>query len=207
MQHGALAAGWDMREGIAANTLYDQLKGFFRDCAGVLKAREAVDPDRFIVNQWDLDALAIVTAFKVMRGRWKKPEATAEDFASILETRGLPSTAMRLRDAAKPHLALTQHRRRKLPTRMTPVSSISIEWNHREPPPRQRPGAIRGHAHGDQVGRNLLPRAYEPSLRHPWQRGDRHRQSQLDAAQVEHRIGGHHRGDQHDSAQPAVPHE
>ena len=52
------------------------------------------------MNQWDLDALAIVTAFKAMRGRWKKPEATAEDFASILETRGLPSTAMQLRDAA-----------------------------------------------------------------------------------------------------------
>ena len=30
---------------------------------------EAVDPDRFIVNQWDLDALAIVTAFKVI---WKR---------------------------------------------------------------------------------------------------------------------------------------
>jgi hypothetical protein len=61
---------------------------------------EAVDPDRFIVNQWDLDALAVVVAFKAMRARWKKPEATSEDFASILETRGLPATAMRLRDAA-----------------------------------------------------------------------------------------------------------
>ena len=28
-----------MKDGIAANTLYDQFKGFFRDCAGVLKAR------------------------------------------------------------------------------------------------------------------------------------------------------------------------
>lgn len=61
---------------------------------------EAVDPDRFIMNQWDLDALAVLAAFKAMRARWKKPEATAEDFASILETRGLPGTAMRLRDAA-----------------------------------------------------------------------------------------------------------
>jgi hypothetical protein len=61
---------------------------------------EAVDPDRFIVNQWDLDALLVVAAFKGMRARWKRPQATAEDFASTLETRGLPATAMRLRDAS-----------------------------------------------------------------------------------------------------------
>ena len=61
---------------------------------------EPIDPDRFVVNQWDLDPLVVVAAFKAIRARRRKPEATAEDFASILETRGLPSTAMRMRDAA-----------------------------------------------------------------------------------------------------------
>lgn len=61
---------------------------------------EAVDPDRFIVNQWDLNPLVVVAAFKHMRTRWKKPEATPEDFANALERNGLPVTAQRLRDAA-----------------------------------------------------------------------------------------------------------
>jgi hypothetical protein len=36
-----------------------------------------------------------------MRARWKKPEATAEDFAAALERAGLPTTAQRLREAAE----------------------------------------------------------------------------------------------------------
>jgi len=60
---------------------------------------EAVDPDRFIINQWDLDQLAAVAAFKRMRARWKKPQATPEDFAQALERGGLPATAIRLREA------------------------------------------------------------------------------------------------------------
>jgi site-specific recombinase XerD len=35
----ASAAGYDAKAGVAANTLYDQLKRFFTDCAGVLKGR------------------------------------------------------------------------------------------------------------------------------------------------------------------------
>ncbi|BAP88411.1 putative uncharacterized protein [Burkholderiales bacterium GJ-E10] len=61
---------------------------------------EVVDPDRFIVNQWDLNPLVVVAAFKRMRARWKRPEATPEDFAQALERRALPVTAQRLRDAA-----------------------------------------------------------------------------------------------------------
>jgi len=60
---------------------------------------EVVDPEKFIINQWDLDQLAAVAAFKRMRARWKKPQATPEDFAHALERGGLPATAMRLREA------------------------------------------------------------------------------------------------------------
>jgi predicted nucleic acid-binding protein len=61
---------------------------------------EIVDPDRFTINQWDLDPLAAMAAFKRMRARRKKPEATPEDFAQALERSGLPATAQRIRDAA-----------------------------------------------------------------------------------------------------------
>jgi hypothetical protein len=61
---------------------------------------EVVDPDRFIVNQWDLSPLIAVAAFKHMRARWRKPEATPEDFAQALERGGLPTTAQRIRTAA-----------------------------------------------------------------------------------------------------------
>jgi predicted nucleic acid-binding protein len=60
---------------------------------------EIIDPDKFIVNQWDLDHLAAVAAFKRMRARWRKPQATPEDFAQALERGGLPATALRLREA------------------------------------------------------------------------------------------------------------
>jgi hypothetical protein len=51
---------------------------------------EVVDPDRFVVNQWDLDPLVAMAAFKRMRARWKRPQATPEDFAHALERGGLP---------------------------------------------------------------------------------------------------------------------
>ncbi|RKT98852.1 PIN domain-containing protein [Burkholderia sp. Nafp2/4-1b] len=62
---------------------------------------EVVDPDRFIINQWDLDPVTTMTAFKHMRARRKKPQATAEDFAQALERGGLPATAQRIREAAE----------------------------------------------------------------------------------------------------------
>jgi len=61
---------------------------------------EVVDPDRFIVNQWDLEPVTAMTAFKHMRARRKKPQTTAEDFAQALERGGLPATAQRVREAA-----------------------------------------------------------------------------------------------------------
>lgn len=62
---------------------------------------EILHPDDFIINQWDLDELATVAAFKRMRARRKKPEANAEDFAQAMERNGLAATAQRLREAAE----------------------------------------------------------------------------------------------------------
>ncbi|CBJ41673.1 PIN domain-containing protein [Ralstonia solanacearum] len=53
---------------------------------------EVVNPDRFIINQWDLEPLAAMAAFKCMRARWKRPAATPEDFAQALERNGLAAT-------------------------------------------------------------------------------------------------------------------
>lgn len=62
---------------------------------------EAIDPDTFIINQWDLDPVNAIAAFKRMRARRKKPESRPEDFAYALEVGGLPTTAGRLRAAAE----------------------------------------------------------------------------------------------------------
>ena len=61
---------------------------------------EAIHPDHFIVAQWDLEQIRTVAAFKLMRARLKKPEASPEDFAAAMERNGLPATAHRLREAA-----------------------------------------------------------------------------------------------------------
>jgi hypothetical protein len=54
---------------------------------------EAVDPDTFIINQWDLDPVNAIAAFKRMRARRQKPQSSPEDFAFGLEQGGLPTTA------------------------------------------------------------------------------------------------------------------
>ncbi|HEX7327093.1 MAG TPA: PIN domain-containing protein [Casimicrobiaceae bacterium] len=61
---------------------------------------EAIHPDQFIINQWDLEPLIAVGAFKQMRARRRQPEASAEDFARALERNGLAATALRLREDA-----------------------------------------------------------------------------------------------------------
>jgi len=60
-----------------------------------------IHPDQFVAAQWEIDPLTAITAFKRMRARWKKPQATAEDFAAALERGGMPATAQRLREAAE----------------------------------------------------------------------------------------------------------
>jgi len=61
----------------------------------------AVDPDTFIINQWDLDPVSAIAAFKWMRARRKNPKSSPEDFADALEIGGLPATAERLRAASE----------------------------------------------------------------------------------------------------------
>jgi hypothetical protein len=43
----------------------------------------------------------VISAFKRMRARRKKPESTPEEFALALAAAGLPNTAERLREAAE----------------------------------------------------------------------------------------------------------
>jgi predicted nucleic acid-binding protein len=62
---------------------------------------EAIDPDTFIVNQWELDPVRVITAFKYMRARRKKPASGPEEFACAIEIGGLPATAERLRAAGE----------------------------------------------------------------------------------------------------------
>lgn len=76
------------------------LKDFPAEIVGVY-GLEVVDPDRFVINQWDLDPLIAMAAFKRMRARWRNPQATPENFAKALEQGGLPATAQRIRDAAE----------------------------------------------------------------------------------------------------------
>ncbi|CAN7729941.1 hypothetical protein LJR267_009299 [Paraburkholderia hospita] len=46
---------------------------------------EVVHPDRFIFNQWDLEPLVAIAAFRRMRARRKLPRTSVEDFAMALE--------------------------------------------------------------------------------------------------------------------------
>ena len=62
---------------------------------------EAIDPDTFIINQWDLDPVHAIAAFKRMRERRKKPQSSPDEFADALELAGLPMTAGRLRVASE----------------------------------------------------------------------------------------------------------
>jgi len=61
---------------------------------------DILDPDEFIINQWDLENVPVMAAFKSMRSRRKKPTETVEDFALTLEKNGLPATAQKIREAA-----------------------------------------------------------------------------------------------------------
>ena len=59
-----------------------------------------IDPDQFIVNQWDLENVPVMAAFKGLRARRKKPTENVEDFARTLERNGLSVTAQKIREAA-----------------------------------------------------------------------------------------------------------
>jgi predicted nucleic acid-binding protein len=91
----AAAVAWHADCIVTAN-----LKDFPTEIVGAYGI-EVVDPDRFVINQWDLDPLIAMAAFKRMRARWRNPQATPENFARALEQGGLPATAQRIRDAAE----------------------------------------------------------------------------------------------------------
>lgn len=94
--HGLAAAIAGHADCIVTSNLKDFPVGVLRPY-GI----EAIDPDTFIVNQWGLDPVRVITAFKHMRARRKKPSAGPEEFAYALEVGGLPATAERLRLAAE----------------------------------------------------------------------------------------------------------
>jgi hypothetical protein len=56
---------------------------------------------QFGIEEWDLNSVQAIAAFKRMRARRKKPHSSPEDFADALELGGLPATANRLRLAAE----------------------------------------------------------------------------------------------------------
>lgn len=60
---------------------------------------EAIDPDRFIITQWDRYPDSAIAAFRQMRARRNRPQSGPEDFVRALERGGLPATADRLRRA------------------------------------------------------------------------------------------------------------
>jgi predicted nucleic acid-binding protein len=60
---------------------------------------EIVHPDRFIVNQWDLEPIVAISSFKRMRARRKRPQSSVDEFAMVLEQNELPMTAQRIREA------------------------------------------------------------------------------------------------------------
>lgn len=61
---------------------------------------EAQHPDDFLLNQLDLNPIAALKSIKAMRGRWRRPAVSADEFATALERLQLPLTASRLRDVA-----------------------------------------------------------------------------------------------------------
>ncbi|MEI7443247.1 MAG: PIN domain-containing protein [Burkholderiales bacterium] len=60
---------------------------------------QVIDPDVFIMNQWDLEQLAVIAIFRSVRANRKKPGQTPTEFAASFEAAGLPLTAARLRTA------------------------------------------------------------------------------------------------------------
>ena len=92
--------GWPSGAGHADCIVTSNLKDFPSTVLDVFGI-EAIDPDTFIINQWDLDPVNAIAAFKRMRARRLKPQSSPEDFAYALELGGLPTTAQRLRAASE----------------------------------------------------------------------------------------------------------
>jgi hypothetical protein len=61
---------------------------------------EVIHPDRYIVNQWDLEPMVAISSFKRMCARRKRPQSSAEEFAMVLGQNELPMNAQRIREAS-----------------------------------------------------------------------------------------------------------
>lgn len=61
---------------------------------------EVVDPDGFIVRQWELEPVTAIAASRQMRARRKQPFSTPAEFAQALARNSLPATAQRVREFA-----------------------------------------------------------------------------------------------------------
>ena len=61
---------------------------------------EVQHPDEFVVNQLQLKKIPALSAIKKMRARWTNPARSAQELITAFELRGLPLTAVLLREAA-----------------------------------------------------------------------------------------------------------
>lgn len=76
------------------------LKDFPADVLAV-HGLTAIHPDDFIVAQLDLEPITVLSAFKEMRARSKRPPYSVDEFAHAFERNGLVVTAQRLREASE----------------------------------------------------------------------------------------------------------
>jgi predicted nucleic acid-binding protein len=60
---------------------------------------EILHPDDFLVAQYDLDPIRVLTSVKANRERLRKPRKTAQEMIATYEMQGLPQTCKILRDA------------------------------------------------------------------------------------------------------------
>lgn len=60
---------------------------------------EVLHPDDFIIAQYDLDPIGVLTAVKTNRGRLQNPPRSAGELIATYEAQGLPQTCTILRNA------------------------------------------------------------------------------------------------------------
>jgi hypothetical protein len=61
----------------------------------------AIHPDDFIVAQLELEPITVLSAFKEMRARSKRPPYSVDEFVHAFERNGLVVTAQRLHEASE----------------------------------------------------------------------------------------------------------
>jgi predicted nucleic acid-binding protein len=71
----------------------------FPEAIAIAHNLEILHPDDFIIAQYDLDHISVLSAVKACRLRLKNPPVSAEDKIAALERQGLPQTCKLLRSA------------------------------------------------------------------------------------------------------------